>query len=70
MEILGESLPQEGLLEKMFFEPNVGRDNELRVSGGRDFQSREAMTEKGPSTQRCLDNEHMGLKKPVQDLIL
>ena len=27
------------------FERNVERDNELRVSGGREFQSLEAMTE-------------------------
>ena len=30
----------------MSFERNVGRDNELRLSGGREFQSSGAMTEK------------------------
>ena len=37
------------------FERNVETDNELRVSGGREFQSLGAMTEKGPFTQRCSD---------------
>ena len=30
----------------MCFEWNVDRDNELQVSGGREFQSHKAMTEK------------------------
>ena len=32
--------------ELLSFERNVERDNELRVSGGREFQSLRAMTEK------------------------
>ena len=37
------------------FERNVETDNELRVSGGREFQSLGAMTEKALLTQRCSD---------------
>ena len=36
------------------FERNVETDNELRVSGGREFQSW-SNDRKGPFTQRCLD---------------
>ena len=37
------------------FERNVGTDNELRVSGGRELQSLGSNDRKGSFTQRCSD---------------
>ena len=48
MERIGENSREEASLKKwvLSFERNVERDNELRVSGEREFQSLGAMTEK------------------------
>ena len=37
------------------FERKIERDDELRVSGGREFQSLGGNDRKGPFTQRCTD---------------
>ena len=48
MERMGENSRGKANLKRcvLSFERNVERDNELRVSGGREFQSLGAMTEK------------------------
>ena len=53
---MGENSRGEANLKKwvLSFERNVETDNELRVSGGREFQSLGAMTEKA-LLPRCSD---------------
>ena len=48
MDRMGENSRGKANLKRcvLSFERNVERDNELRVSGGREFQSLGAMTEK------------------------
>ena len=45
-QMIGRERIQEGKRWVLSFERNVETDNELRVSGGREFQSLGAMTEK------------------------
>ena len=49
------------------FERNVETDNELRVSGGREFQSLGAMTEKALLPEMF---GHMGWTEPMNQMIL
>ena len=59
MDRMGENSRGKANLKRwvLSFERNVETDNELRVSGGREFQSLGAMTEKAllRFTQRCSD---------------
>ena len=52
------------------FERNVETDNELRVSGGREFQSLGAMTEKALSPSRDVRTYHMRWTEPMNQMIL
>ena len=52
------------------FERNVETDNELRVSGGWEFQSLGAMTEKGKRPFYPEMFGHMGWTEPMNQMIL
>ena len=58
---MGKSLGRERNFEEVCFEPerNIGREDEFRVSGGSEFQSRGPMTEKAllPSDDRTYGME-------------
>ena len=58
---MGKSLERERNFEEVCFEPgrNIGREDEFRVSGGSEFQSRGPMTEKAllPSDDRTYGME-------------
>ena len=68
---MGENSRGKANLKKwvLSFEQNVETDNELRVSGGREFQSLGAMTEKALILQRCSDIWEMGWTEPMNQMI-